>query len=189
MADSDDEARLIERIRAGDCNAFRLLVESHQDRVFRMCSHTLGAEDQARDLAQDTFVTAYRKLDKFNPAKGSFSTWLLTIARRLSINTRKKLLRFPANSERDLAEGDGETPDQQLSRAEVYQALDKALAELSDNHRRAFVMAEIEELSFDQIASIEGIANGTVKSRVSRAKAKLKGHLKSTFNELKQSSS
>ena len=182
-----DETQLIRRIRAGEHEVFRVLVEAHQGSVFRVCLHLLGDRARAEDLSQDTFVRAFQKLEQFDETKGEFAVWLVTIARRLCLNAMKKATPFlmadPTEPEPSLIEG--ERPDKMLTRSETFRSLDAALAGLSDEHRRVFVFAEIEELSHDDIARIEGVAVGTVKSRLSRSKQILRDSLQATFEEPK----
>ena len=182
-----DENQLIRRIRAGEREVFRVLVEAHQGSVFRVCLHLLGDRARAEDLSQDTFVRAYQKLEQFDESKGRFAVWLVTIARRLCLNAMKKatpyLMADPPEPEPSLLEC--ERPDRLLTRSETFRCLDAALAGLSDEHRRVFVFAEIEELSHEDIARIEGIALGTVKSRLSRSKQILRDSLQTTYEELK----
>ncbi len=184
MPEDHDEMRLIEQVRAGRRESFRALVEAHQDRVFRICLYLLKDAARAEDLAQDTFVTAFRKMASFDPDKGTFSTWLITIARRLCLNALRKTAPIPMAEPPEVAAPLRNSPDHRAARSETFRALDEALAKLSDEHRRAFVFAEIEELPYDEIARIENIAPGTVKSRVSRAKLALQGLLRTTYEEL-----
>lgn len=186
MRKAIDETELITKIRAGEHELFRHLVEAHQDRVYRVCLHVLSDAAAAQDLAQDTFVTAYQKLDQFDPTKGSISAWMLTIARRLCINAMKKLRPVSMADPPEMMGSSNDHPDRQASRNEAFQALDQALAKLSVDFRRCYMLAEVEELSHQEIAHIEGIAIGTVKSRVSRAKQILQGLLRSTYQESKE---
>ena len=182
-----DENQLIRRIRAGDREVFRVLVEANQGSVFRVCLHLLGDRARTEDLSQDTFVRAFQKLDQFDESKGKFAVWLVTIARRLCFNAMKKatpyLMADPPEPEPGLL--GGEHPDEMLTRLETFRFLEAALASLSDEHRRVFVFAEIEELPHDDIARLEGLAVGTVKSRLSRAKQVLRDSLHTTYEELK----
>lgn len=180
-----DETQLIRRIRAGEHQVFRALVDAHQGRVFRVCLNLLGDRARAEDLSQDTFVRAYQKLDQFDTSKGKFGVWLVTIARRLCLNALKKVTPFPMAEPPEHSEPGAEGPDDTMTRLETFRSLDAALANLSDEHRRVFVFAEIEELSHDDIACIEGVAVGTVKSRLSRSKQILRESLQATFEELK----
>jgi len=188
MLSNEDEMsqeRAITAVRAGDRDAFRYLVETHQDRVFRTCCHLLRDPPSAEDLAQETFLTAFRKIDRFDPDKGSFAIWIITIARRLCLNAMKKSRPLNLAEPPEPAAPGQNSPDQLAARSDTFRALDRALLELSDDHRRAFVLAEIEELPYEDIAAIECIAPGTVKSRVSRAKLALQGSLRPTYEELK----
>ncbi len=179
------ESQQIAQVLQGDREAFRGLVEAYQNTVVRVCRSILGDHGRAEDLAQETFVTAYRKMDQFDSSKGTFAVWLFTIARRACINASKKSVAIPITELPEQAGSPREMPDQHASRSETFQALDEALATLSEEHRRAFVFAEVEELPYAEIAQIEQIAVGTVKSRVSRAKHVLQGLLRTTFQELK----
>ena len=174
----------IAAVRAGKVDAFRPLVESHQQRVFRTCIHLLRDPARAEDIAQDTFCTAFRKIEQFDAEKGTFAVWLITIARRLCINAMKKSTPLNMAEPPESAAPRSQTPDRLAARSDTFEALDRALAGLSDEHRRALVLAEIEELSHEEIAEIEGIAIGTVKSRISRAKLALRGSLRPTYEEL-----
>lgn len=184
MPDDHDEIRLIEQVCAGKRESFRILVEAHQQRIFRICFHLLKDAQTAEDLAQDTFITAFRKIAQFNPDKGKFSTWLITIARRLCLNALRKTTPISMAETIDVAAPIRNSPDHRAERSETLRALDEALANLSEDHRRAFILAEIEELPYEEIARIENTAPGTVKSRVSRAKLALQGQLKTTYEGL-----
>ena len=174
----------IAAVRDGSVESFRMVVENYQQRVFRVCSHLLRDPARAEDLAQDTFLTALRKIGQFDPDKGSFAVWLITIARRLCLNAMKKSAPLHMAEPPDPGAPRSQSPDRIAARSDTFRALDRALADLSDEHRRAFVFAEIEELTYDEIAAIEGIATGTVKSRVSRAKLALQGSLRPAYEEL-----
>ena len=184
MPEHDDEMRLIEQVCAGKRESFRPLVEAHQQQVFRICFHLLKNTATAEDLAQDTFLTAFRKIAQYDPDKGKFSTWLITIAKRLCLNVLRKTSSIPMAEPPEMSAPIQNSPDHRAARSDTFRALDQALVELSDDHRRAFIFAEIEELPYEEIARIEGIALGTVKSRVSRAKLALQGLLKTTYEEL-----
>ena len=128
------------------------------------------------DIAQEVFFTAYKKLSSFDSARSKFSTWLFTIARNKSINALKKKKLFlmsapPENS-------DSSTPADNLANKEFYNQLDKVLLNLPRKQKTAFVMAELEKLSYEEIAQIEGKKLGTIKSRINRAKKKLRLALK-----------
>lgn len=184
MTLDNDEMKLIEQVCAGKRESFRVLVETHQQQVFRICFHLLKNTANAEDLAQETFTTAFRKIAQFDPDKGKFSTWLITIANRLCLNSLRKILPISMEEPPDMPAPTRDSPDHLAECSDTFHALDAALATLSDEHRRAFVFAEIEELPYEEIARIENIAPGTVKSRVSRAKLALQGQLRTTYEEL-----
>lgn len=184
MSADYDETRLIEQVRAGKGDSFRDLVDTHQHLVFRICFHMMKETGSAEDLAQDTFVTAFRKIAQFDPDSGKFSTWLLTIAKRLCLNALRKASPVPMEEPESVSAPSGDSPDHRAGRSDTFRALDSALANLSDEHRRAFIFAEIEELPYEEIARIENIAPGTVKSRVNRAKLALQGQLRAAYEEL-----
>lgn len=171
-----DEHLIIERILSGETAAFRLLVEHHQRLVFQFACNMLRGTQDAEDLTQDVFVAAFQNLRTFDPAKARLSTWLLTIARNRCCNQlKRRQVNTPGNID---------APDRQPGPAEAatyheaQQHLSAALDSLSLEQRTAFVLAEIQELPLAEIAAIEGIELGTVKSRVSRARERLRAALK-----------
>ena len=166
-----DETPTIERVLQGDTESFRLLVERYERPVVRMIRNITTDTQNCEDLAQDVFLTAFAKLRTFDPARSCFSTWLLTIARNKSINHLKK--KRPRAVGEPQARVDHTTPLEALGRREAFARLDQALASLPGRQHRAFVLVEFEGLSYEQAAQIEATRIGTVKSRVSRARAKL----------------
>jgi len=166
-----DETPTIERVLQGDTESFRLLVERYERSVVRMIRNITADTHSCEDLAQDVFLTAFAKLQTFDPARSRFSTWLLTIARNKSINHLKK--KRPRVSAAPPARLDGTTPLEVLTQREAFAKLEQALASLPSQQRRAFVLVEFEGLAYEQAAQIEGTHVGTIKSRVSRARARL----------------
>lgn len=168
-----DDLAAIRQTCDGDADAFQILVERHQESVFRLVRNLVSRPSCVEDLAQETFLAAYRHLAAFDPSIGTFSTWLLRIARNRCLNLLKKKtpLVLP-----DVPEISVE-PVAVASDGEVFSRLDRALASLPLPQRTAFVLAEIEELPLAEVARIEGVRTGTIKSRVSRAKARLRAAL------------
>ena len=170
-----EETGFIKAVLEGDTESFRLLVQRYQKPVIRMIANLIDDRHICEDIAQDVFLAAYKNLPSFDPARSSFSTWLFTITRNKSINAmkQKRLLSISNPPENpDLSE-----PADSLIRDELFVRLDRALGSLNPKHRRALVMAEFENLPYEQIAQIEGVRIGTVKSRINRAKRKLKSAL------------
>lgn len=175
-----DEAA-VQRVLAGDVDAFRSLVERYQKPVLRMVRNYTSDSHAYEDVAQEVFLRAYRQLTKFDPARSCFSTWLFTIARNLSINALKKkqaiaIQEIPEQACRD-------NPDQQMREQEYFLVLEQALQGLPGRLRRAFVLAEMEKLSYEEIAQIECVRIGTVKSRIHRAKQRLRTALDPILGE------
>lgn len=166
-----DELQWIQRVLDGDTTGFRSLVERYQQPVIRMISHLAGSTGDCEDIAQDVFLSAFRHLRAFDPDRSRFSTWLFTIARNKSINALRRNRTVPLKEDR--AENRSHEPIQSLERREIFREMDKTLAQLPDRYRRAFILAEFEGLPYDQIAQIERIGLGTVKSRIHRAKERL----------------
>lgn len=171
-----DETPTIERVLAGDTEAFRLLVERYERPVVRMIRNFTAETQSCEDLAQDVFLTAFAKLRAFDPTRSRFSTWLLTIARNKGINHLKK--KRPQTKGDLPARIDGRTPLETLAQREAFTRLDQALASLPGHQRRALVLVEFEGLPYEQVAQIEGTRIGTIKSRISRARAKLTSALR-----------
>ena len=166
------ETDVIRQVLDGDTESFRLLVERYERPIVRMIRNITDNKESCEDVAQDVFFTAYRKLASFDPARSSFSTWLFTIARNKSLNVLKKK---KALSMSELPEkADLRDPSDSVAQKEFFDKLDRELQALSSKHRRAFILAEFEKLPYEQIAQIEGVRIGTVKSRINRAKQKLR---------------
>lgn len=162
---------------AGDDAAARALVELYQTRVFALVSRMLAGRGRAtvEDIAQDTFLAVFRQLGSFDPrGTAKLSTWILTIAARRSIDElrrqRPTLLRDP--------EGTADaTADERALRRELSAAIEAALRDLSPELRAAFLLREYHGLEYAEIARALAIDLGTVKSRLSRARAALREKL------------
>lgn len=175
-----EDRELVGRIVAGNTEDFRLLVERHQHAIFRFTSGMLGNWEEAQDATQEVFLAAFANLAGYDSSRASFSTWLFTIARNRCINSLKKS-RPLALEEPNLIRGnDAADP---IAREELWGQLDRALAALSIKQRIAFVLAEIEELPYAEIARIEKTSLGTVKSRIHRAKQRLQSLLEPAVRE------
>lgn len=170
-----EETGIIRAVLEGDTESFRLLVQRYQKPLIRMIANLINDRHICEDIAQEVFLTAYKKLPSFDPARSSFSTWLFTIARNKSINSIKKREIISVSNPPE--NPDFTEPGDSLIRDELFVKLDRALKSLCFKHRRALVLAEFENLPYEQIAQIEGVRIGTIKSRINRAKHKLKSAL------------
>ena len=166
-----EENAVIARIQAGDVQKFEHLVKNYQEPLFRFVANLAG-HSNVEDLVQDIFVSAFSHLDTFDPDRASFRTWIYRIARNRVLNEKKKRreILFADAPER----ATGRTPSDDLLEKEAFERLDEAFGRLPFRERVIFVMAEIEGLSYKQIARVENLALGTVKSRLFRAKERLR---------------
>jgi len=170
-----EEIGIIKAVLDGDVDSFRLLVKRYEKPIIRTVRNIIDDGHICEDIAQDVFLTAYKKLTFFDPARSSFSTWLFTIARNKSLNAIKK--KNPATVSNLPENSDTSSPAINLVRHELFDALDHALQTLNPKQKMAFILAEFENLPYEQIAQIEGVRIGTIKSRINRAKKKLRSVL------------
>jgi RNA polymerase sigma-70 factor (ECF subfamily) len=166
---------LVRRFLDGDRRAFDELVERHRARVFRVCLRIVGDPEDALDAAQEAFVAAFRTLDRFR-GDAAFTTWL----HRIAVNASHDVLRRRARAPHLAVVGpheDAPAPEPPLpDHAEaVVGRLDAAaaLARIPEEFRAALVLADVEDLPYEEIAAILGVAVGTVKSRVHRGRVAL----------------
>ena len=177
------DAAVIERCRAHDPMAFRAFVVRYERMVFALLSRMLGHGPEVEDLAQETFVRAYRAFPGFDPAGvAKPSTWLLTIATRLALDTRKKKrLEQTELTEANDTSPTGSTPELALERRQLGRAIADAADELPDDQRAALVLAELHGLSIVEIAEALMIPENTAKTRLFRAREKMRESLKSEW--------
>lgn len=173
-----DEAD-VARARAGDTAAFAALVRRHQDRVFGFILRMLDARDEAMELTQDVFVKAWQALPAWRP-EARFSTWLLQIARNAALDQlrRRRLIQFaPLDDGMDVADT-APGPEARYASRQRQALLEHALQQIAAEHREILLLREVEDLSYGELAAVLGIAEGTVKSRLARARAALLEHFR-----------
>lgn len=181
-----DEAQLISESQRGDVRAFNVLVERYQTRVYNLAYRMLGDADLAADVAQDTFLSAYRNLRRYRG--GVFAAWLLRIATNACYDVLRARQRRPTASidallhDEDHAprqfEDPGETPDERSLRNELADEIQRALNQLDADQRLAIILSDIQGYSYDEISAATGWPLGTVKSRLSRGRAHLRAILR-----------
>jgi RNA polymerase sigma-70 factor, ECF subfamily len=174
----DDDLRTIQHVLDGDVDAFRKLVERYQTMLLSLIGNLVRDRSEREDLAQDTFLSAYVQLASYKPREGKFSTWLLTIARNKCLNRLRKQTPQPMESLPSMV--DERNPADALAETEFFAQLDRALEALPLDQKTAFVLAEIQGLSHAEIGRIEDTPVGTVKSRISRAKERLRAWFSDT---------
>ena len=173
------EAREFARARAGDVAAFGALVRRHQERVFRFLHRMLDAREEAMELSQDVFVKAWQALPGWRP-EARFSTWLLQIARNAALDQlrRRRVVQFaPLDDGMDVADT-APGPEARYASRQRQALLENALQQIAAEHREILLLREIEDLSYAELAAVLGIAEGTVKSRLARARAALLQHFR-----------
>ena len=193
-----DEKQIIEKVLAGDNNAFGELVEAYQDKVYNLALRMCGNADDAFDLAQDAFFRAWRGLSGFQ-FESAFSTWLFRLTSNVCLDWLRAKKRRPTVSLTTLDdEGEevqmeirdpGKSPEELLLAAEDREALAKAMNQLPVEYREILTLRAIDDLSYTEIAEILHLREGTVKSRLSRARLALRNKLLQNGNKLESGSS
>lgn len=190
MFENMDDQGLIDACRAGEKEAFGVLVRRYQDRLYPTVLRLTGCADGALDLLQDTFLRAFQKLGHFH-GESSFFTWVYRIAVNLALSDRRR--RRPRTSSLEVVQGGDpldpsadprETdPSLPVERAEREQQVQQALDALAPDHRAVIVMKEFDGLRYEEIASILRIPVGTVRSRLHRARSDLRERLIGLIDE------
>jgi RNA polymerase sigma-70 factor (ECF subfamily) len=183
-AGDEEERRLVAGCRAQDPVAFRAFVVRHQKMVFALLSRMLGHGPEVEDLAQETFVRAYRAFPTFDPAgRARPSTWLLTIATRLALDSKKKKraevrsIDEPDERGRPLEGKITATPESALESRQLGRAIAEAALALPDDQRAALILAELHGLSLEEIAEALEVPVNTAKTRLFRAREKMRAAL------------
>src|SRR5215469_461505 len=147
-----EDSDIVKHVLNGNVDSFRILVERYQRPVFSMIQRLIWDSHRCEEIAQDTFAAALKKLSSFDPMRSQFSTWLFTIARNLSINALKK--RMPVPIEKLPEMPDSRNPSDELSDKEIFTRLDEALKALPGKLQRALILAEFEQMPYEEIARI-----------------------------------
>ncbi len=176
----DEERALLLRCQAGKGAAYGPVVRAYEGRIYRMMRALTGDEEEARDLTQDAFVKAWRRIDRLDPDR-PFLPWLTAIARHLALEAlrtrrrRRRWLLSPTEG-RELPEVvSGEDPGRQVEITERMRQLQLALDRLSPTLREAVVFKDVLGLAYDEVAEMLGVPRGTVASRVFHARRNLAG--------------
>ncbi len=185
------EQELVQAAQQGDQGVFSQLVEQNQGKIYSLCYRMTGNSEDAADLTQEAFLNAWRGLSKFG-GQSSFSTWLYRLASNACIDFLRREKRRSALSmtleSKDEDDHQADLPDErwsperELERKESRQALQAGLATLSPEHREVLLLRETEGLSYQEIARCLGLEDGTVKSRIARARMSLREFLLKSGN-------
>ncbi|MEW5893169.1 MAG: RNA polymerase sigma factor RpoE [Pseudomonadota bacterium] len=189
MSEREIDRQLVERVKRGDKRAFELLVEKYRRKLTRLLSRMVRDPDEVEDIAQETFIKAYRALPQFR-GDAAFYTWLY----RIGVNTAKNYLAakgkaMPTVTERALPDQDEEaeerlvaqdinTPESELLSKQVALAVNEAVEALPEELRTAITLREMEGLSYEEIANLMACPIGTVRSRIFRAREAIAAKLR-----------
>lgn len=188
QAEADDDLAIVNRVQAGDVDAFDDLIKKYRERVYSVIYNLTSNREDASDLAQDTFIKAFQSINRFK-GKSSFFTWLYRIALNTTLtHLRKNKLRrffsFEKMNEEDHSAGFIEDlitesdSDKRALMNELQEKLNDAFQKLSVKHRTVITLFEIDGLSHKEIADVVGTSVGTVRSRLHYAKQFLQAELK-----------
>lgn len=197
---------VLKTAQGGDVAAFNTLVEAYQRQVFNVCYRTLGHREDAADATQDALLSAFRGLKTFQGSAAGLRGWLLRIAVNACYDHLRRRQRRPADSLDALGGADpeheispaarvadpAETPEQRSLSAETAEAIQAAIDRLSPDQRLTVILCDVQGLSYDEAAEAMSVELGTVKSRLSRARAQLrdllvaKGELPSSSQRLQE---
>lgn len=188
-----DENALIKLAKEGDLDAFNHLVLAYQDMAFNLAARMLSDDDAAADVTQIAFISAYRSLDSFRG--GSFRSWVMRMVSNASYDELRRRKRRPTVPLEPITEDDEEmespswladdapSPEDELERGELDQAIQRCLNSLPDDFRSVVIMVDIEGMDYQEVSSSLGKPLGTVKSRLARARLKMRDCLRQ-FGEL-----
>ena len=185
-----DEARLIQDAQSGDVTAFNGLVMHYQSLAYNVAYRIMGEPQAAEDATQEAFISAYKALNRFRG--GSFKAWLMRIVTNSCYDELRRRKRRPQSSLDELTEDNesfaflrskAEGPEEYQQQVDLVKAIESCLQGLPDDQRITAVLCDIEGHDYNEIADIVGVSLGTVKSRISRARSKLRDCLQG-FREL-----
>ncbi len=182
---------LIKKAQKGDSHAFEALIEAHFKQIYNIAFRMTNNPDDAADMTQEVMLKLFRNIGSFS-GNSKFSTWVYRVATNTCLDELKKINRKSAISlQNEIETDDGGytmeiednslTPEQSAEQNELKDIVAKAIAKLNDDHKTIIILRDIRGFSYDEIARIIGTSEGTVKSRLSRARAQLKNIVEKDF--------
>lgn len=179
---TESDKELLERVKANDSKAFSLLVERYKIRLFNLIYRMLQNREEAEDILQETFLRVFKEKERFDPTY-SFSTWIYTITLNLCRNELKRKKKFKFFG-LDLIKDDRKYAVEKMNCTNSLSlVLEKAIASLPEKYKTAFLLREVNQLSYEEMSESMGVPLGTVKSRVNRARIMLQGELTPKIKE------
>lgn len=181
-----DELRIIQNVLSGNSQQYELLVKENQTKIYNLALRMTGSREDALDISQEVFIKAYTSLGSFR-GDSLFSSWVYRLTYNMCIDLARKNKRRKTvplvSSDKDEEETELSIPDEthlpetELEKKELQKDIAEAVCGLSEEYRKVFIMREFDGLSYEEIAKSLCISQGTVKSRLSRAREKIAGHL------------
>ena len=183
-----DETALVEQAREGDLNAFNTLILTYQDMAFNLAARRLTDDDGAADVTQTAFLSAYRSLDSFRG--GSFKAWVMRMVTNACYDELRRRKRRPTVSLEPVTDDDeeiespawladdGPSPEEEMERVELDGALQTCLQSLPEDFRAVVLMVDVEGMDYQEVSLATGKPLGTIKSRLARARLKMRDCLR-----------
>lgn len=179
-----DEKLLIEKALSGDPIAFEDLIAIHQKNIFSIAYRIAGNQNDAEDMAQEVLIKIFKNLNQFK-GNSKFSTWLYRVTTNTCLDMKKKIMKHSSYSlDQNLETDEGSisteiqdnspTPEQYAEQNAVQRAVNQAISNLNDQHKKVIILRDVQGFSYEEIADMLGCSVGTVKSRINRARAQLK---------------
>jgi RNA polymerase sigma-70 factor, ECF subfamily len=190
--DPERDIRLMEKVRAGDAEAFRELVEIHQHRVIGTVARMIGDANDAEDLSQQVFVRVWKSAPRWEPT-AKFTTWLYTILRNLVFNECRRRSKQrttsldaatdDADHPQQFADAGVKPPDTAMLDEEMQDAIERSIQELPEAQRMAVIMRRYQDVSYEEIAEVLDLTVPSVKSLLFRARTELREKLRKYLGE------
>ena len=180
--EKDIDFRLMRAIQKGDMVAFSQMVDRYKDRLMNVIGRMLSSKEEAEDVVQETFVRVHQHRQSFN-FKHCFSTWIYTIALNLARNELRKRRKFKFYDITEMQGNEVEFAVDPKLPSRLPQVLDKAIRELPEKYKLAFILRDVQEMPYDEVAKVLSVPLGTVKSRVNRARLMLREKLQPRLEE------
>lgn len=178
----DIDYALIRAIQGGDMVAFNTMVDRYKKRLMNVIGRMLSSTEEAEDVVQETFIRVYQHRQSFN-FQHCFSTWIYTIALNLARNELRKRKKFKFLDISEMQGNESEIAIAPKLPSNFPKALDGAVKELPEKYRSAFILRDVQELAYNEVAVVLDVPLGTVKSRVNRARQMLRERLRPRMEE------
>ena len=180
--DKEKDFALMRAIQKGDMVAFSAMVDRYKDRLMNVIGRMLSSQEEAEDIVQETFIRVYQHRQSFN-FQHCFSTWIYTIGLNLARNELRKRKRFKFYEISEMQGNESEFAIDPKVPTRLPEAIDAAVKKLPEKYRLAFLLRDVEEMPYEEVAKVLDVPLGTVKSRVNRARLMLRDLLKPKMEE------